>query len=315
MSERRETPPPWSPAISTECPVGVAHQAWIEASITWFAREFGREPALRPIVLPRLDLYPSGYTGTPRQIDDVVARMCGLMGIDRSELIVELFDREGEDATASEGTRAVGHYYVEDGRAVIGLDVTEASDAPYLIAVIAHELCHVRLLGEERITTGRKDHERLTDLLTVYFGFGVFSTNAALRFGETARGFSVQPLGDLDERTLNAARNDGYSRLGYLTEREFGYAMACYAWLRGETEPPWASHLDPGPRTFLRQGLAYLTRSAPPGEFPTRLSRGIPVTVRVISKTGPAWLGGLHLTVKPASWPPDAPGHGPPHPV
>ncbi len=44
-----------------------------------------------------------------------------------------------------------------------------------------------------RISADRKDHERLTDLLTVYFGFGVFTTNAALRFGETARGFSVQP--------------------------------------------------------------------------------------------------------------------------
>ncbi|MEV4002459.1 hypothetical protein [Actinomadura sp. NPDC049753] len=311
MDEKRETPPPWSPTISTECPVGVAHQAWIEASITWFVREFGRDPVLRPIVLPRPDLPSAGYTGAPEQIDDLVAKMCGLMGIDRSKLTVELFDREDEDAAAREGKRAVGHYYVENGRAVIGLDVTEASDAAYLIAVIAHELCHVRLLGEERITTKRKDHERLTDLLTVYFGFGVFSTNAALRFGEATRGFSIQPLGDLDERTLNAARNDGYSRLGYLTEREFGYAMACYAWLRGETDPPWAARLDAGPRAFLRQGLAYLTRSAPPGEFPTRRASGAPVSVRVVPKPDRVWLGGLYLMFDRTEWPPNAPGHRP----
>jgi hypothetical protein len=311
MNERRETPPPWSPAFSAECPVGVAHQAWIETSITWFVREFGRDPALRPIVLPRPDLRSADYTGTPKQINDVVAWVCGLMEIDRSELTVELFDREGEDPPAREGRRAVGHYYVEDGRAVIGLDVTEASDAAYLIAVIAHELCHVRLLGEERITNERKDHERLTDLLTVYFGFGVFSTNAALRFGETTRGFSVQPLGDLDERTLNAARHDDYSRLGYLTEREFGYAMACYAWLRGETEPPWASHLDPGPRTFLRQGLAYLTRATAPGEFPTNRTGAIPVSIRVVLATNPAWLSGLHLMARGTTWPPNPPGHRP----
>ncbi|MEU8122375.1 hypothetical protein AB0C21_27020 [Spirillospora sp. NPDC049024] len=311
MNKERETPPPWSPAVSTECPVGVAHQAWIEASITWFVEEFGRDPLTRPIVLPRSDLRSAGYTGTPKQVDDVVAKTCELMEIDRSELTVELFDRSDEDTAAQEGKRAVGHYYVKDGRAVIGLDVTEASDAAYLIAVIAHELCHVRLLGEERITTERKDHERLTDLLTVYFGFGVFSTNAALRFGETTRGFSVQPLGDLDERTLNAARNDGYSRLGYLTEREFGYAMACYAWLRSETEPPWADHLDPGPRAFLRQGLAYLSRSAPPGEFPTRRTGGVPVSVRVVPKPDLVWLGGLYLMFDRTEWPPRAPGHRP----
>ena len=57
---------------------------------------------------------------------------------------------------------------------------------------------------------------------------------------------------------LNAARNDGYSRLGYLTEQEFGYALACYCQMRGETNPPWRRELDPGPRNYLEQGLAYL---------------------------------------------------------
>jgi hypothetical protein len=162
-----------------------------------------------------------------------------------------------------------GINYIRNGRPVIGLDTREASDPAYLTAIIAHELCHVRLLGEGRVTATRKDHERLTDLLTVYLGFGVFTANAAFSFGKAARSWSIQPQGDLDERTLNAARNDGYSRLGYLTEQEFGYAMACRCWLRHETEPAWISHLDPGPRTYLKQGLTYLSRNAKAGEFPT----------------------------------------------
>ncbi|MEU8804805.1 hypothetical protein [Spirillospora sp. NPDC048819] len=295
--------------MSTDCPVGVAHQVWIEASISWFIGEFGRRPT-REIVLPSPELSDGRFTGTPEQIDGMVEVVCELMRIDRSALTVELFDREDEDEEAArKGRRAVGHFYVRDGRTVIGLDVTEASDAAYLIAVIAHELCHARLLGEGRITADRKDHERLTDLLTVFFGFGVFTTNAALRFGETGRGFSVQPLGYLDERTLNAACNDGYSRLGYLTEREFGYAMACYAWLRHETEPDWAGDLDPGPRAHMRQGLAYLSRNARPGEFPTRRTATVSVSVRVVPKADPVWLGGLYLMFEPSEWPPDAPGH------
>ncbi|WP_131732828.1 hypothetical protein [Actinomadura formosensis] len=295
MNREPEGPRPWSPAVRTDCPVGVAHQAWIEASITWFVRQFGLEPVLRGIAVPGPELWSAAYTGTPEQIDGLVAKVCEVMGIDPSGLVVELFGRADEGTAATrDQRRAVGHHHVRDGRAVIGLDMTEASDAAYLIAVIAHELCHVRLLGERRITTERKDHERLTDLLTVFFGFGVFATNAALRFGETGRGFSVQPLGHLDERTLNAARNDGCSRLGYLTEREFGYAMACYAWLRHETEPAWAAHLDPGPRAFLRQGLAYLSRGAGPGEFPTRGPGTAAIAVRVVPKTDPVWLSGLH---------------------
>ncbi|MFB4309205.1 hypothetical protein [Actinomadura sp. GTD37] len=269
MSRDPETPPPWARRTSADCPVGVRQQAWIEASLAWFEREFVREPASRNVVLPGPDLPSTAYTGTPEQVISLVSRVCGVMGVDLTEITVELFDRAGEDAAATrEERRTVGHYRVRNGRAVIGLDVTEASDAAYLIAVIAHELCHVRLLGEGRITTDRKDHERLTDLLTVYFGFGVFTTNAALRFGEAARGFSVHPLGELDERTLNAARNDGFSRLGYLTEREFGYAMACHAWLRREAEPAWAGHLAPGPRACLWQGLAYLGRTVEPGMLP-----------------------------------------------
>jgi hypothetical protein len=278
MNENPEETRPWLRVVKEDCPVGAPQQAWIEASMTWFTREFGREPLLAGIVLPGPSLR-SGYTGTPRQVGRLIAGVCTAMSLEASELTVEFFDlREEGDA---EGGRAVGHYYLRDGRPVIGLDVSEASDADYLTAIIAHELCHVRLLGEGRITTARKDHERLTDLLTVYFGFGIFSTNAALRFGDGTPGFSVQPLGYLDERTLNAARNDGYSRVGYLTEPEFGYAMACYAWLRGETEPAWARHLDPGPRTHLAQGLAYLCRHAPEGRFPTTRTDGIRIKVHV----------------------------------
>jgi hypothetical protein len=312
MNRDPETPPPWARGTSADCPVGVPHQAWIEASLTWFAREFGREPAAWNVVLPGPDLPSAAYTGAPEQIGALVSRVCGLMGVDPAEIAVELFNRAGEDVAATrKERRTVGHYSVRNGRTVIGLDVTEASDAAYLIAVIAHELCHVRLLGEGRISADRKDHERLTDLLTVYFGFGVFTTNAALRFGETARGFSVQPLGELDERTLNAARNDGFSRLGYLTEREFGYALACHAWLRREAEPPWANHLDPGPRAFLRQGLTYLGRAAEPGVLPTRQSATVPVSIRVVPKTDPVWLSGLHLMITRGEWPPHPPGHRP----
>lgn len=85
-----------------------------------------------------------------------------------------------------------------------------------------------------------------------------------------------------DERVVNAACNDGASRLGYLSEPEFGYAMACYAWLRNETDPGWATDLDPGPRVHLKQGLAYLSGEAEPGGFPTRKSG--PISIKVVPK-------------------------------
>ena len=118
-------------------------------------------------------------------------------------------------------------------------------------------MCHLCLRGEGRIRGDPPDEERLTDLLTVFFGFGSFTTNAAMRFARNNRGYVVVSRGELDDRDLNAADHyEGYRSLGYLSPREFGYALACYCWIRAETEPPaWTRHVDPGPRVHLEQGL------------------------------------------------------------
>lgn len=265
---------------ASECPVGFGSQAWIEASLSWFAGQFGESTALGQVAIPSAPLIPSPYSATPEQIDQLVGRVCAMMSVDASTITVELFG--GDTARPERGRRAVGHYYQRNGQSIIGLDVREASDPAKLIAIIAHELGHVRLLGEGRITWARGDDERLTDLVTVYLGFGVFTTNAALSFEKVMRGWSVQPSGYLDERSLNGAKhNVGYARLGYLSEPEMGYALACYGWLRQETDPAWAAHLDPGPRAYLRQGLAYLRQNAGKGTFPTQVTWHPQVTLRV----------------------------------
>lgn len=269
MEERETDVRPWLP--SGECPVGLEEQAWIETWMHWCAGQFGEPEELGDIALPTPDFFPASYTGTPAQIKELTARVCDLMSVDPARLLVELYDGAGKDWTSTtSGGRTVGHYSQRDGRAVIGLDRHQASDPAYLTAIIAHELGHVRLLGEHRIAR-RDDHERLTDLVTVYLGFGVFTANAAMSYPKAARGWSVVPLGYLDERTLNGgARGQASFRLGYLREREFGYALACYCRMRGRPAvPAWASYLDPGPRTVLKQGLAFLARGGPGNGLPT----------------------------------------------
>lgn len=115
-----------------------------------------------------------------------------------------------------------------------------------LVATIAHELGHVLLLGDGRISAEQEDHEPLTDLLTIFFGLGIFSANAAFEYSREVRG------------------GYGYastSRLGYLTEPMYGYGLARYAWIRGEMDPGWARYVDTNPRTFLKRGLRYLVQA------------------------------------------------------
>jgi hypothetical protein len=282
-------------AATAACPVGPAVQTWTESSMRWFTDEFGTEVLQRDVILPTAGFIPPGYSATPDEIRAVVSHLCILMLVDPARVKIDLFDGSAQKQKAARlgKSRTVGHFHMEDGRAIISLDSSETSDPLLLTAIAVHEICHVKLLGEGRISSRRADQERLTDLLTVFFGFGVFSTNAALRFVRASRGWSVVPQGDFDDLTLNAARrNDSYNRLGYLKSQEFGYAMACFCWLRHETDPAWARTLNPGPLTYLKQGLAYLARNSANDEFPTQ---------RVINKS--AQIGNVTIRVTPSKLP------------
>jgi hypothetical protein len=154
------------------------------------------------------------------------------MGVASGRITVELLDStaEAKAAMRSGRSRAVGHYREVKGRAVVALDLAEAADPAYMTAIIAHELSHVLLLGDRRISPKRPDHERLTDLLTVYSGFGIFTANAALRYATGSRGWMVKAGGGLDERMPDARRN----------------------------EAEVAPRAGPRPTELLEQGLAYL---------------------------------------------------------
>ncbi|WP_035850441.1 hypothetical protein [Kitasatospora azatica] len=155
----------------------------------------------------------------------------------------------------------VGTYHHEDGHAVISLDLRAREDPARLTAIIAHELAHVRLRGEGRLPDWEREEEKLTDLLTVHLGMGVFTANAAHTFARTAHGWSALPMGDLTEQMLAGSFLGTTHHLGYLTDRQFGYALACWAHLRGEPTPAWARHLTPTLRAELLRSLAYLHNS------------------------------------------------------
>ncbi|MFD7455408.1 hypothetical protein [Kitasatospora sp. NPDC059827] len=236
-------------------------RAWVDKCLRWCVAEFGEQAVRYPFALPTADFLPGGLaelTGPAREsrIRDFVDRVGAVMGADTGALDVRFF-------TADQGRagkrRTVGHYHRTDGRDVIELDLGHADRPAALAALIAHELGHLRLISERRLRArwSEADEEKLTDLVTVYLGMGVLTANAAHSYATSRRGFSVLPMGDLTSRMLNgAASDDGVIHLGYLTPDQFGHALARCARLRGETDPPWARHLEPGIRAVVRRTLA-----------------------------------------------------------
>ncbi|GID29340.1 hypothetical protein [Paractinoplanes brasiliensis] len=228
------------------CPVRPVEQEWIDRSMDWFVAEFGLERLRGEVVLPTDGYFPGEYRGTREDVRVVLERLCAHMGIDPARVELEHDEADDNPELSAHvpihwsGSGAAGHHRMRDGRSVIGIRDDQAARPAGLVATVAHELGHVLLLAEGRISAKRKDHEPLTDLLTVFFGLGIFSANSSFDY----------------------SRDDQYtrtSRLGYLTEPMFGYALARYAWLRGEPDPDWARYLDTNPRTFLKRGLRFLT--------------------------------------------------------
>jgi hypothetical protein len=230
---------------SAKCPVSSEEQAWIDEQMAWLMAEFGPGPLECEPLLPTAEHFPGPFTGSEQEIVALVTRLCHRMGVDPAGLTIEVEPEDGEDEMvtglnlARSSRSAAGHYRREGGRPVIAVDQRQAARPVALVATIAHELGHVRLLDERRITTDRRDHEPLTDLLTVHFGVGVLSANAAFTFTQDNRRW-------------------GYQRLGYLTQQMYGYALARYARARGEQKPAWARYLDTNPRAYLKQSLRHL---------------------------------------------------------
>lgn len=141
---------------------------------------------------------------------------------------------------------AVGTYQNRRGKQIISLETTDAANPTNLIATIAHELGHAKLLGENRLDADSEDHEPLTDLTTVFFGMGIFTANSAFVFQQWTDTFS---------QGWQATTH------GYLSEEMFGYALALFAFMRGEDKPEWTTYLETNVLSYCKSSLKYLLKT------------------------------------------------------
>jgi hypothetical protein len=232
--------------FNPRCPVEERERAWIEESTEWLRGQFGVAPLNVPVIVPTSEYFPPPFSGSDGDVRAVVRSVARYMGV-QTDIDVEFSDDldQTEDLFPSSGA---GSYADADAHRprVVTIDRSNVSQPARLLAVIAHELGHVRLFGERRITADRQDHEPLTDLATVYLGMGIFTANAAFNFGRIS-GYAIEPVGGWQSR-----------RLGSMTEQMFGYALARYAVYRAELDPAWARYLNTNPRVYMKQGIRYL---------------------------------------------------------
>lgn len=87
------------------------------------------------------------------------------------------------------------------------------------------------------------DMEPMNDLLTVFLGLGIFTANAAFHF---------------KQYTTNRSQGWSAGRLGYLSEEQYGYALARFAFERGEARPAWRKFLSTNVSAYWKRSAAWL---------------------------------------------------------
>jgi len=203
-------------------------EAWQIETWTWFLRQFGDLHHLKrtPLIAPTRDFFPPTDAvgeGRAQHIFDCVKRLAGMQDWpcrlmpqpSRAEL------RVGELAALKPLSHPPAGTFGFDGdEVVITYEPSNLSDPLKLIATLSHELAHYRLAALRcELPGGEEVHEYTTDLLCAYMGFALFHANSAFHYSQHQ---------DVMSHGWQS------SRMGYLGERGFTFALAVFLELKGQ---------------------------------------------------------------------------------
>lgn len=246
---------------SPRLPISDEERLWVDQGFHRLERLLGRKRMLEArVVLPTPDDFPDPYDKSPAGAEKLFARVAGYMQVNHKKLTLEVFADETEELRGmlpywQGGSNGCAGFYTHETSVaedpspremLVAIRATHLKDPLCLVAVIAHELGHVILLGGGLLDSRTADHEPLTDLLTVFLGLGIFNANAAGRFTQYQ-----------DERRYGWSMQ----RLGYLSEEVYGYALARFAHERCEDKPAWEKYLSPNVRTHYKKSRSWLANN------------------------------------------------------
>jgi hypothetical protein len=200
-----------------------------------------------PIVEPSPRFLPDEWTGDLAGTQALLRRLMLYAGLDL-DAHLHVYDSE----EPRDRRHAIAWFAgIEGNRCRFGLDVRQLDDPQSLIAALCHEVAHAyrRRHGLEKTDADRE--EKLTDLTTVFLGFGIFNTNAADRFRQSA-----YLKGNLQVTEMSL------QRAGYLPVEHMTFLLAAQAVARGL--PPrrvkaLAKLLEVNQAEYLTRGVGHLT--------------------------------------------------------
>ncbi len=231
-----------------QCPVSEEMREWIEYAFSWMFADFGEDFCQDQYTFSSLKELLSSYDLEKASFNDIVEMVAKQMWVDMDEIEVTVYE-EGEQSIVTDNSTTyietgeeevtTGGLYVgknENGKYEVGIQKHLLQEPITLIYTIAHEFAHIKLLGEKRI---ERNDELLTDLLPTIFGLGVFGANSVFQYSQSIETWS-------------------YRTSGYLTQMEWGYALAVYTWLLDDKNPEWVKSLPKNIQSDYSKSLKYM---------------------------------------------------------
>jgi hypothetical protein len=231
-------------------------EAWHLDTWKWLLENFGGLARVRhaPVVIATREFFPPSETKGHARAEHIFACIKRHAGM--TDWPCSLVAQPGRPETRvaelgtvkiDSGTDPAGTFVMEGGQAVITYEPSIVEEPAKLVATLSHELAHYLLATAIGDPPGGHDmHEFATDLTTVFLGFGLFTANQAFNFSQYRDVYS-----------------QGWqsSRLGYLRERDWAFALAVFLSLRGQSTDVFKPLLKPHLYADMRKAVRYLERN------------------------------------------------------
>lgn len=233
---------------STNPSVTPQDKDWVEKNIDWLIQSFGLDKLMdRPFILPTNENFPYNNLKDDTQFQKLLEQLCQLWDINPNHIKVKFFD----DFASKQWTTwmpqgkwsdASGLYSQEhtlDGKRFnIQLAKSNLNNPHLLVAVLAHELAHVKLLGGNYVNHNDPDMEPLTDLACIFFGLGVFVANSC----QTKDIYWI-------------------GRNGYLPNEIISYTNALICYITQKNPSEYLEYLNTNTNELFRQDYAFLKKT------------------------------------------------------
>lgn len=233
---------------------------WLWSALEAVIQRRGEETFLKaPLVIPDDSFFPDRFTPDADGISTLARRLLGYAGLSHLDVSVEMYEEDvdieeiGHDGKASKWSHsgtAAWFAGIENGCALFGANSSKLDDPLGLVATMAHEVGHT-FRRAHRLEHRDRDHEeKLTDVTTVYLGFGILTTATTARYSSRVYG--------------NTGSQWEHSRQGYLSPGEMSLLLATQLVIRGYPAAAvraYAKHLPANQRSLVQRAIRELDRT------------------------------------------------------